>query len=88
MTNSYVDPLGLEKEFRIFARLHKSNILISYFTQEFERLDKTGVTLPDFMVVDTPFKRATEKVFDLENNPKLFESTYLTVWDKVAESLP
>lgn len=82
------EPISLEKEFEFFSRLHKVNILISYYESKYYNEDSRGITKPDYTEMETPAYRAADTVNNLLKNPKLFESTYLTIWDRVADLLP
>lgn len=79
--------LTLEKEFAIFAQIHKTTILQAKIATYYRELQETGVRIPEFMNV-APEKLAEKEVIQLINNPKLFNDLYENAWREYAEYLP
>jgi len=76
-----LDNYSLEKEFRIYADIHKFRIVKGQLTTYYRDLDETGVTLPDFMRGGTPEEKAEMMTSDLFcSNPVGFETMYNVDW--------
>ena len=80
--------LTIEKEFELFKQLHKTTILQAKITTYYKNLQKTGVTIPEFMTVP-PEKLAEKEVLQLMcYSPKTFNKLYEHAWREYAEYLP
>lgn len=82
-----MEELTLEKEFAIFAQIHKATILQAKIATYYRELQETGVRIPEFMNV-APEKLAEKEVIQLINSPKLFDRLYEHAWSEYAEYLP
>lgn len=74
-----MESLTLEKEFRFYADLHKFGILKSYYESQFSSSCNDTEKVSQL---------ADLKVLELASDPFLLDSTYRTVWSRVADLLP
>lgn len=82
-----MEDLSLEKEFNIYAIMHKQSILTARLADYYRTLDQ-GVNIPCFLM-PTPLERAGKCVMDIfENDRQEFEKLYNKAWEDVAELLP
>ena len=83
-----MEELTLEKEFAIFAQIHKTTILQAKIATYYRNLNETGIKIPEFMTIP-PEKLAEKEVLQLMcYSPKSFDRLYELAWSEYAEFLP
>ena len=77
----------LEHEFEERVFIHKSSLILASLLAYYKDINKTGVTIPEFLDL-SPEEKAKMHYFKLLANKNEFNNIYEQCWNKYGELLP